>query len=46
MEWHCTFYWDHALDKKEITKSKKVTTYCQKMYCYLILKKKTLLSGC
>ena len=37
MEWHCTFYWDHALDKKEITKSKKLHILSKQ--CYSILKK-------
>ena len=42
MEWHCTFYWDHALDKKEITKSKKKLQYIVQMYCYSYLKKKNI----
>ena len=23
LEWHCSFFWDHALDKKQIQRSNK-----------------------
>ena len=39
MEWHCTFYWDHALDKKEIIKSKKSYNILSKCIAIPILKK-------
>ena len=44
MEWHCTFYWDHALDKKEITKSKKSYNILSKCIAIPILKKKNITS--
>jgi 8-amino-3,8-dideoxy-alpha-D-manno-octulosonate transaminase len=42
MEWHCSFYWDHALSKKEITKSKPSYDILSSCVAIPIVKKKNI----
>ena len=42
MEWHCSFFWSHALNKKEIKKSKKTYKILNNCIAIPIWKKKTI----
>ena len=40
LDWHCTYFWDHALTKKEISKSKKTKDLLEQMIAIPILLRK------
>ena len=42
MEWHCSFYWDHAIDKEEIENSKHTFEILNNQIALPILLKKSL----
>ncbi len=42
MEWHCSFYWDHALDKEQILNSKNTFEILNNQIALPILLKKSL----
>ena len=42
MEWHCSFFWDHALPKKQINRSKKSFQILKNCIAIPILKNKSL----
>lgn len=42
MEWHCSFYWDHAIDKEQILNSKNTFEILNNQIALPILLKKSL----
>ena len=42
MEWHCSFYWDHAIDKEQIENSKHTFEILNNQIALPILLKKSL----
>ena len=42
MEWHCSFFWDHALKKSQITRSKKTLKILKDCIAIPIWKRKTV----
>ena len=42
MEWHCSYFWNHALEKKQIQRSKKTFNLLKQCIAIPILKSKSL----
>lgn len=42
MEWHCSYFWDHALTKKQINRTKKSYKFLKNCVAIPILKKKSI----
>ena len=40
MEWHCSYFWDHALDSNQVKRSKKSYDLLKKSVAIPILKNK------
>ena len=42
MEWHCSYFWDHALPKKQVKRSKKSYEILSNCVAIPILKNKSI----